>query len=273
METIFGICLTKNGALTNPKNKKIYFFSDAHLGIPDLESSRKREKKLVKLLDEVKKDALEIYILGDLFDFWFEYKTVIPKGFTRLFGKLAEITDSGIPIHFFRGNHDIWAFNYLQEELNIQIHREPLQVELLGKMFYLAHGDGLGLGDKGYKFLKWIFERKFNQWLFRWLHPDWGLAMGLFWSRRSRYANEAKEAREGIEPIGISVENTRLPMFAKSLLDQGQEIDYFVMGHWHIMKNIELQGKSRFIFLGDWISYFSYGVFDGESFELKKFED
>lgn len=256
----------------NPSNKKIYFLSDAHLGIPDVESSKVRERKMVRWLDEVKKDAEAIYILGDLFDFWFEYKTVVPKGFTRLFGKLAEITDSGIPIHFFRGNHDIWAFNYLSEELNIIIHREPMQVELLGKNFYLAHGDGLGDGDKGYKFLKWIFEQKLNQWLFRWIHPDWGLAMGLFWSRRSRYANVAREDKEREEPVIRAIEDSRLPMFAKDLLDQGEKIDYFVMGHWHIVRNFELKPGSRFIFLGDWITRFSYGVFDGDTFEMKVFE-
>lgn len=258
--------------MTTTTNKKIYFFSDAHLGIPDLESSRKREIKLVRWLDEIQKDALEIYILGDLFDFWFEYKTVIPKGFTRLFGKLAEITDSGIPIHFFKGNHDIWAFHYFQEELNIQMHRKPQLKELLGKKFYLAHGDGLGQGDQGYKFIKWVFERRINQWLFRWIHPDWGLALGLYFSRKSRYANEAREAKAQQEADLDSLENTRLPNFAKSLLEQGEQVDYFVMGHWHTMKNMELNQRSRFIFLGDWISRFSYGVFDGKTFEVKQFK-
>lgn len=253
-------------------NKKVYFFSDAHLGIPDKESSKERERKLVRFLDQIKEDAQEIYIMGDLFDFWFEYKTVIPKGFIRLFGKLAEIVDSGIPIYFFRGNHDIWAFNYLQEEVGIKIYREPQRKEILGKQFYLAHGDGLGRGDQGYKFLKWIFEQKFNQWLFRWIHPDWGLAMGLFWSRRSRYANEVRETKERVEPGRQPVLESRLPQFAKNLLHKGEKIDYFVMGHWHIVRNIELKKESRFIFLGDWISRFSYGVFDGETFEMKKFE-
>ncbi len=258
--------------MSESTHKKIYFFSDAHLGIPDMESSRVREMKLVRFLDQIKEDALEIYILGDLFDFWFEYKTVIPKGFSRLFGKLAELTDHGIPVHFFRGNHDIWAFNYLKEELGLTIHRKPITKELLGKTFYLAHGDGLGRGDKGYKFLKWIFERKTNQWLFRWLHPDWGLGMGFFWSRRSRYANEAKETNKSVEPANKSIENSRLPLFAKGLLAQGEKIDYFVMGHWHIVRNIELDKNSRFIFLGDWISRFSYGEFDGKTFEMKYFE-
>lgn len=256
----------------NPhSHKRVYFISDCHLGIPDAKASCEREKLLVKWLNEIKEDALEIYIMGDLFDFWFEYKTVIPKGFTRLLGKLAEITDSGIPIHFFRGNHDIWTFNYFQEELNIQMHRKPEIVEILGKRFYLAHGDGLGRGDKGYKFIKWVFERKINQWLFSWIHPDWGLALGLFFSRRSRYANEAREEKERQVPSTRSIEESRLPVFAKNILDSGEKIDYFVMGHWHIIRNFELAPDSRFIFLGDWITRFSYGVFDGKTFEVKEF--
>ncbi|MBN2238052.1 MAG: UDP-2,3-diacylglucosamine diphosphatase, partial [Bacteroidales bacterium] len=145
--------------------KKVYFYSDAHLGIPDAASSLVRERRMVKFLDHIKADALEIYIMGDLFDFWFEYKTAIPKGYTRLLGKLAELTDSGIKLYFYKGNHDIWAFDYLQKELNIQILRKPQIKEILGKRFYLAHGDGLGKGDYGYRFLKHVFEFKLNQWL------------------------------------------------------------------------------------------------------------
>jgi len=257
--------------LDTQNHKKVYFFSDCHLGIPDALASREREMILVRFLDSIKNDAREIYIMGDLFDFWFEYKTAVPKGFTRLFGKLAELTDSGIPIHFFRGNHDIWAFSYLQDELNITIHRKPITKEIMGKIFYLAHGDGLGRGDKGYKFIKWVFERKLNQWLFRWLHPDWGLALGLYFSRKSRYANEAKEHQKKEEYDIEHIEESRLPSFAKQLLNTGEKIDYFVMGHWHIMKKLQLTPQSQFVFLGDWISYFSYGVFDGEQFELKQF--
>ena len=257
--------------METPITKKVYFFSDAHLGIPDHASSLKRERILVKFLDRIKNDALEIYMMGDLFDFWFEYKTAIPKGYARLLGKLAEITDAGIPIFFFRGNHDIWAFNYLQEELNIQIERKPQLKEILGKKFYLAHGDGLGKGDYGYKFIKKVFEFKLNQWLFQWLHPDIGLRMGLFFSRRSRYANEVRDDKMKKEKNVKSIEETRLPIFAKEILATGEKIDYFVMGHYHRKENIDLGSNSRFIFLGDWISRFSYGEFDGTTFELKSF--
>lgn len=257
--------------METPLTKKVYFFSDAHLGIPDQASSLKRERILVKFLDSIKNDALEIYMMGDLFDFWFEYKTAIPKGYARLLGKLAEITDAGIPIFFFRGNHDIWAFNYLQEELNIQIERKPQIKEILGKKFYLAHGDGLGKGDYGYKFIKKVFEFKLNQWLFRWIHPDIGLRMGLFFSRRSRYASEVRDNKLKKENSTNSIRETRMPIFAKELLATGEKIDYFVMGHYHVKENLDLGNKSRFIFLGDWISRFSYGEFDGITFELKSF--
>lgn len=258
--------------MSSPNNKKVYFFSDAHLGIPDPASSLLRERKMVQFLDSIKQDAMEIYLMGDLFDFWYEYKTAIPKGYARLLGKLAELTDSGIKIYFFRGNHDIWAFSYLQTELQIQIERKPQIKEILGKRFYLAHGDGLGEGDRGYKFLKKVFEFPFNQWLFRWVHPDIGLRIGLFFSRRSRYANEARTKKEVIQQTETPIENSRLPNFARNLLAQGEKIDFFIMGHFHRKEDIDLGNGARFIFLGDWISRFSYGVFDGNTFELKQFK-
>ncbi|MCK5839474.1 MAG: UDP-2,3-diacylglucosamine diphosphatase, partial [Bacteroidales bacterium] len=164
------------------EEKNIYFASDFHLGVPDHESSLVREKLFVRWLDEVRGDAGEIYLMGDIFDFWFEYKTVIPKGFVRILGKLAEITDSGIPVYLFKGNHDVWAFDYLQKEINIQLFRQP-EIKLFGnKKIYLAHGDGLGPGDTGYKFLKKMFAFRPNQWLFKWLHPDIGTRLGLYFS-------------------------------------------------------------------------------------------
>lgn len=252
--------------------KKVYFFSDAHLGIPDHASSLKRERLMVKFLESIRKDALEIYLMGDLFDFWFEYKSAIPKGYARLLGKLAEITDSGIPIFFFRGNHDIWAFDYLQKELNIQIERKPQIKEILGKKFYLAHGDGLGSGDFGYKLLKKVFEFKFNQWLFRWVHPDIGIRIGLFFSRRNRYANEIYDYKTNHENRKKPLIETSLPKYAQEVLAKGEKIDYFVMGHYHRKGQVDLGNNSKFIFLGDWISRFSYGEFDGETFELKLFK-
>lgn len=248
--------------------KKIYFSSDFHFGIPDHDSSLKREKRFVEWLEMARTDAAEIYLMGDLFDFWFEYKKAIPRGYVRLLGKLAELTDSGIHIHLFRGNHDMWAFNYLNRELNIQLHRDPEIRKFGDKTFYLAHGDGLGPGDLGYKFIKKVFQLRFNQWLFRQLHPDLGIGLGLYWSGRSRLANQLKEntARED-----IAIVNSRLVNHSKSVLLQHPEIDYFVYGHVHVPLNIEIGNHTHQISLGDWLTHFSYAVFDGEKLELKKF--
>ncbi|MBC8485595.1 MAG: UDP-2,3-diacylglucosamine diphosphatase [Bacteroidetes bacterium] len=245
-------------------NKKVYYISDSHFGVPTREKSSEREKLFIQWLDEVKADAQEIYIMGDLFEFWFEYKTVIPKGYARLLGKLAEITDSGIPVYFFRGNHDVWTFNYLTEELNIKIYPDTLLKEINGKKFFLGHGDGLGKGDSGYKFIKKVFRNKVNQWLFRWLHPDIGTAMGMFWSNRSRVANE----NTGIEKVNIAgIE--RLTGYCLEVLEKEPDIDYFIFGHIHKPEVVDLNGKAKYYSIGDWIKYFSYAVFDGEKIVLK----
>ncbi len=245
---------------------KLYFASDFHLGIPDYESSLKREKMLVDWLDKASKDATEIFLMGDVFDFWFEYKHVIPKGYVRLLGKIAEITDRGIPVHLFKGNHDIWAFNYLNKELNVQLHRKAVIREFDGKKLFLAHGDGLGPGDKGYKLLKKIFEFKPNQFLFRWLHPDIGSAMGLYWSRRSRLANISKDGKQ---------EETRKPekemlfKYAEYKAKQLPDIDYFIFGHRHVPTQIKVSEKAEIIVLGDWVTHFSYGIFEDGKMRLE----
>lgn len=248
-------------------NGRYYFASDFHLGIPDRLTSLGREKKLVAWLDLVRKDAKVIYLMGDLFDFWFEYRTVIPRGYARLLGKLSEITDSGIEVHLFRGNHDMWAFGYLQEELGIIMHRESEIVNLGGKVFYLAHGDGLGPGDHGYKFIKRVFACRFNQWLFRWLHPDLGIPLALFWSRKSRVANEVKEARE--EERNLKLIRERLLVNSGEVLKQYPDVEYLVYGHYHMPAIMPVGEKAQQIVLGDWLTHFSYGVFDGEDFQLK----
>jgi len=253
----------------NKTLQKIYFASDFHLGIPDYESSLKREKLLVSWLDSVRKDAAEIFLMGDIFDFWFEYKTVVPKGYVRLLGKLAQITESGIPVHLFTGNHDIWAFEYLNKEVNIQLHTHPEIIKLMGKTFYLAHGDGLGPGDKGYKFLKRVFSSRFNQFLFRWLHPDVGARMGLYFSGKSRLANMVKEnKKENLNRI----EDEMLYKYVSDLLNKGLEADYFVFGHRHRPVDIELKQGSHMIILGDWLTNFTYAEFDGKNLNLKYFK-
>jgi UDP-2,3-diacylglucosamine hydrolase len=171
---------------------KIYFASDLHLGVPNKEKSLEREKRFVKWLDEIKSDASAIYLVGDVFDFWFEYKKAVPKGYVRLLGKLAEISDSGIDIHFFTGNHDMWVFDYLEKEINLKIYRKPQEITINGKSFFIGHGDGLGPHDKGYKFIKKIFSNKLCQWLFARVHPNLGISIAEYWSQKSRIANGQK---------------------------------------------------------------------------------
>jgi len=256
--------------MTPPEErKKIYFASDFHFGIPDHAGSLEREKLFVKWLDEAAKDAAQIFLMGDIFDFWFEYKTVVPKGFVRLLGKLAEITDSGIPVHLFRGNHDVWAFNYFSKEINMKLHRRPEIMEFSGKKFYLAHGDGLGPGDRGYKFLKKVFACRFNQWLFRWLHPDLGAKMGLYFSKRSRLANVAKE---GKKDATNNIKDEMLYKFSEQMCKKHPEVDYFVFGHRHLPTQVKLSNNTEVVILGDWITNFTYAVFDGTELKLLSYE-
>jgi UDP-2,3-diacylglucosamine hydrolase len=245
--------------------KKIYFASDFHLGVPTHDKSLEREKRIVRWLDEVKHDAQEIYLMGDLFDFWFEYKYVAPKGFVRLLGKIAELADSGIPIILFTGNHDMWMFNYLSKELGVTIHREPIVREYGGKKFMLGHGDGLGPGDKGYKFIKKIFSNPICQWLFARLHPNLAFAMANYWSNKSRLANGP------IDEKFTGEENEWLIVYSKEVLKK-QHFDYFIFGHRHLPLDIRLSDSSRYINLGEWFKYNTYAVFDGNNMELKKFE-
>jgi UDP-2,3-diacylglucosamine hydrolase len=248
--------------------KKIYFASDFHFGVPDPASSRKREDLFVRWLDMIKPDAEELFLMGDLFDFWFEYKTVIPRGYTRVLGKLAEMADSGIRLHLFRGNHDMWAFDYLNKELQVEIHREPEIRKFNNKTFYLAHGDGLGPGDHGYKIIRKVFQNRINQWVFRWIHPDLGIRMGLFWSRRSRYATVNRENHEILERELI---DKRLSLYSRQVLETHPEIDYFIFGHWHFPIEIPLTDKCTQISLGDWLTHFTFAVFDGEAIKLLEF--
>jgi UDP-2,3-diacylglucosamine hydrolase len=246
--------------------KKIYFVSDAHLGVPNRKSSLEREKKLVRFLDSIKDETSELYLLGDIFDFWFEYKHVIPRGYTRLFGKLAEISDSGIPIHYFTGNHDMWMFGYLTEELNIQLYKEPIEREINGKKFFIGHGDGLGPRDRGYKFIKKVFSNRFCQWLFARFHPNFGFWLANYFSKKSRIANGKTDE------IFMGEDKEYLILFAKEIL-QKEHFDYFVFGHRHLPLEIKLNEKTMYFNLGDWVSRFTYGVFDGSKLELKSFEE
>lgn len=239
--------------------------SDAHLGAPNAADSLVREKLLVQWLDLAMKDATEIFIVGDLFDFWFEYKRAVPRGFVRVLGKLAEIADSGIPITLFTGNHDMWIFDYLPNEIGLTLQREPVVRQWNGKTFYIGHGDGLGPGDHGYKFIKKVFANRFLQWCFARLHPNFGIWLANYFSRSSR----AKTG--GSDAIFLGEENEWLVTYCKSVL-QTEDIDYFVFGHRHLPLEIKLTEKATYLNLGDWITYFTYAIFDGNKLELKTFK-
>ena len=243
---------------------KVYFASDLHLGVPDKSTSLEREKIFVRWLNEIQKDAEAIYLLGDIFDFWFEYKKAIPKGYTRLLGKLSEIADSGIPIYFFTGNHDMWAFDYLKEEVGIkEIYRQPIEISIKNKKFYLGHGDGLGPSDSGYKILKKIFTSSLCQWLFARIHPNLGISIAEFWSKRSRISNELKDE----ESYG---EKEWLTNYCEEIM-KIKNIDYFIFGHRHLPLDVDLGNNTRYINLGDWVNYKTYAIFDGLKLELKEF--
>lgn len=245
------------------KGDKIYFASDFHLGVPNAEKSREREKWIVDWLEEISKDASEIYLVGDLFDFWFEYKNAIPKGFVRFQAKLAELCDNGIDIHVFTGNHDMWMFNYLADELGVKMHREPIRIERNGKKFLIGHGDGLGPGDGKFKFIKKVFANPFAIWLFGWIHPDIGIGMANRWSGRSRASNGKKDA------VFLGEDDEWLLQYCKLKL-KTEHTDYFIFGHRHLVLNLKAGENSRYINLGDWFSDPHYAVFDGEDLKLEK---
>jgi UDP-2,3-diacylglucosamine hydrolase len=252
--------------MENIPPKRIFFASDFHLGVPSYEKSLQREKDIVAWLDYIEPNAAEIFLVGDIFDFWFEYKHVIPKGFVRLQGKIAALCDKGIPVHVFTGNHDMWIFDYLPKELGVQLHREPQSRIFSGKHFFIGHGDGLGPGDRGYKFLKKVFSNRFCQWCFARLHPNFGIWLANYSSRSSRAST------------GTSDENFQgkqkewLYVFAQEVL-KSKHYDYFVFGHRHLPMQLTLNPSSTYFNLGDWLNYFTYLEFDGEKASLKKWEN
>lgn len=252
--------------MTLESGKCIYFASDFHLGVPTYEASREREDRIIRWLNTIAPTAQEIFLVGDIFDFWFEYKHAIPKGYIRLQGKIAELVDSGIKVHFFTGNHDMWMFDYFPKELGVSMFREPIEREWNGKTFVIGHGDGLGPGDKSYKFLKRIFASKFLQWCFARLHPNLGISIANLWSRKSRASNA------GLDEIFHGEEKEFLIIHCKEELKK-KHTDFFIYGHRHLPMDIQLNENSRYINLGEWLKYNSYAVFDGESLELKHWEN
>jgi len=244
---------------------KLYFASDFHLGTGTYASAREREKRLVRWLELIKADAAEVFLMGDVFDFWFEYKTVVPKGYIRFLGKLAELADAGVKLWMFKGNHDMWMFDYFERELGATIISNEMEIERNGKKFYLHHGDGLGPGDNFYKFLKRFFRSRFCQWLFARIHPNLGVGIANYWSTHSRIANLNNEHHK-------PGEQEWLVKFSNELL-QTHFYDYLVFGHRHLPLDIQLNAQSRYINLGEWVNACSYAVFDGQTLRLEYFEN
>ena len=245
--------------------KQIYFLSDFHLGAPNYKDSLAREKKLLAFLDEIQHKASAIFLLGDMFDFWYEYKHVVPKYYVRLLGRLAQLADSGIPMYFFVGNHDMWMKDYFEVELGIKVYFEQQVFESAGKRLYVAHGDGLGPGDKGYKFLKKIFRSRCCNWLFGKLHPDWGIGLASYFSRKSRAKTGSADA------VWMGEDKEWLVIHSKQLLE-GAHFDFFVYGHRHYPIQLDLSSNSQYVNLGDWITNFTYASFDGSKMYLHKWE-
>jgi UDP-2,3-diacylglucosamine hydrolase len=243
---------------------KLYFASDFHLGAGTYAKSREREARLVRWLDSIKQDAAEVFLMGDVFDFWFEYKTVVPRGYIRFLGKLAELADSGIKLYFFKGNHDMWMFDYFEKELGATIVADELEIERAGKKFYLHHGDGLGPGDNSYKMLKKIFRSRLCQWLFARIHPNLGVGVANYWSSHSRLANENKPNHK----VG---QQEWLVTYSKEILAT-HFYDYFIFGHRHMPLEVQLNNKSLYVNLGEWLFKSTYAVFDGENLEINYFE-
>ncbi|MDR1199403.1 MAG: UDP-2,3-diacylglucosamine diphosphatase [Prevotellaceae bacterium] len=246
---------------SSSRSTRIYFAADVHLGLRAGTNAAERENAFVKWLDKIKADAEAVFLLGDIFDFWFEYKYVVPRGFIRVLGKITELTDNGIPVHFFTGNHDMWTFDYLKNETGMIIHKKPFETVMHGKTFFLAHGDGLGKEDKSYMLLKKIFSCKFFQRVFAFLHPRTGIGIAKIWSKHSRLSKGLSEVFD---------ENTdRLLAFAKQKLNE-KHIDFFVFGHRHTPQQVQLQNNSLFTIVGEWINGKEYAVFDGKQLTMHK---
>ena len=246
------------------KPTKIYFASDQHFGAPTAETSKPREALFLQWLNDIEKDATALFLLGDLFDFWFEYQTVVPKGFVRILGKLATMKDNGLPVFFFVGNHDLWMADYFEKELGIPVFHEPQIYTFNNKKFFIGHGDGKGPGDLGYKRMKKVFTNPISKWFFRWLHPDLGVKLAQYMSVKNKLISGDDDAKF------LGKKSEWLYQYAQRKLDKNH-YDFFIFGHRHLPLELPLNENSVYINLGDWVKYFTYGVFDGEKFELRKF--
>lgn len=246
--------------------KNIYFLADAHLGSLAIPHQRTQERRLVRFLDSIKHKASAIYLLGDMFDFWNEYKYVVPKGYIRFLGKISELTDMGVEVHYFTGNHDIWTYGYLEKECGVILHTQPETVEIYDKIFFLAHGDGLGDPDAKFKFLRKMFHNRTCQKLLNFVHPWWGMQLGLNWAKHSRL-----KRADGKEAPFMGEDKEYLILFTKEYMKTHSNIDYFIFGHRHIELEMKMSRKTELVILGDWIWQFTYAVFDGEHMFIQQY--
>lgn len=251
--------------IANLEQKKIYFAADFHLGVPDHAASVAREKRIVEWLESIRHDAHTIYLLGDIFDFWFEYRYTIPRGFTRFLGKLADLRDSGIPIVFFTGNHDMWMFDYFPRELGIPVYRQPMLLEVGNQRLLIGHGDGLGPGDRTYKILKRFFNSRACQWLFARLHPNLGMYIAHNWSRRSRISNNKRGEQF------VSKEKEYLWVYCHDT-EEREHHDFYVFGHRHLPLDLDVTERSRYINVGEWVNFNTYAVYDGTNVALLEYK-
>lgn len=254
--------------LNKALSKKIYFVSDLHLGAPDPARSRIREKHFTKWLRSIQSDVAELYLLGDVFDFWFEYKRAIPRGFSRMMGALAELSDAGVPLHIFSGNHDLWYHNYFQEELGAQVYHQPQRRNFFGREYYLAHGDGLGPGDHGYKLMKKVITAPWAKWMFHRLHPNFGIGLAYWVSTKGGDHNYDNIAGHEATYYG---KDDYLYIHSEELLTAGEDIDCFIYGHRHVLIQDWMPRGQEMIILGDWIQYFSYLEVSPEGNQLSVF--
>ena len=262
-----GMPVIKYKHINVPAGKKVYFTSDHHFGLPGKMSSREREALFVKWLDEIRNDAHTVFILGDMFDFWYEYKLAVPKGFVRVLGKLAELTDQGIQMYFFVGNHDMWMRDYLTAELNIPIFFDPEVFTIDNQKFLLGHGDGLGPGDKTYKLLKKLFRNPLAQWAYRWLHPDIGLKVAKYLSQKNKLISGE------YDNVSKGKDREWLYLYAEKFLKKQPDIKYFIFGHRHLPLQIPLNDNSAYFNTGDWLHHFTFLVYENGGVELKELQN
>jgi UDP-2,3-diacylglucosamine hydrolase len=250
---------------TIQSHQRVYFASDQHLGAPTYKESRERETLFIQWLDQVAEDGAILFLMGDLFDFWFEYQKVVPKGFVRTLGKLAQLADTGLEIHYFVGNHDLWMRNYFMQELGIPVYHKPQEFTINNKQFLIGHGDGLGPGDKGYKRMKKLFVNPLSKWLFRWLHPDIGVRLAQYLSVRNRLIS----GDDNVQFQGA--ENEWLAQYCHRKREK-KPFDFFLFGHRHLPLEIPIGQHALYVNTGDWIHHFTYAVFDGQKLTLEKWK-